>query len=186
MVGTMNLFKENDNADNNTFCSTHGSLFCSCGGKEIESKAGVNRIILMDLNVALSSNFKEMRNHNFETFIKEVETFRDWMVDLLRPEYVILITARNVKWGVPTLNRIHELTDWVPNEAIFNDTGISGSEAPLVKKKQVLEKIIPRHGDYLQKYYAIESNPRTREMYSSIGIAAYDCEREGAWDRLPF
>lgn len=161
-------------------------LLVAGGNQEIESKSGVRRIILMDLNVALSSNFKEMRNHNFETFIKEVETFRDWMVDLLRPEYVILITARNIKWGVPTLNRINELTNWIPNEAIFNDTGISGSEAPLVKKKQVLEKIIPRHGDDLQKYYAIESNPRTREMYSSIGINAYDCERDGAWDRLPF
>lgn len=182
----MNLFKENENANLFTVHSDSDPLRITGSDQEIESKAGVSRIILMDLNVALSSNFKEMRNHNFETFIKEVETFRDWMVDLLRPEYVILITARNVKWGVPTLNRIHELTNWVPNEAIFNDTGISGSEAPLVKKKQVLEKIIPRHGDYLQKYYAIESNPRTREMYSSIGITAYDCEREGSWDRLPF
>lgn len=145
-----------------------------------------DRIILMDLNVALSSNFKEMRNHAFETFVKEVEEYRQWMVDLIKSEYVILITARNIKWGVHTLERIQQLTDWVPNEALFNDTGIPGSDAPLIKKKQFLDKIVPKHGDNLEKYYAIESNPRTREMYSSIGVKAFDCEREGSWDRLPF
>jgi hypothetical protein len=153
---------------------------------EQKKHRGPDRIILMDLNVALSSNFKDMRKYSFETFVKEVEEYRDWMVDLLRPEYVILITARNIKWGVHTLDRINSLTGWTPNEALFNDTGISGSDAPLVKRKQFLEKVLPRHGDNLGKYYAIESNPRTREMYAAIGVQAFDCEREGSWDRLPF
>lgn len=180
-----NLSKEETGADSNSdFCSC-GHLFCSCA-PGVKAQRGHNRIILMDLNVALSSNFKDMRKYSFETFVKEVEEYRDWMVDLLRSEYVILITARNIKWGVHTLDRIHKLTNWVPNEALFNDTGISGSEAPLIKKTQFIEKVVPRHGDYLGKYYAIESNPRTREMYASIGVQAFDCEREGKWDRLPF
>ncbi len=145
-----------------------------------------SRIVLMDLNVALSSNFKDMRNHGFETFVKEVEEYRQWMVDLLRPEYVILITARDKTWAQPTLKRIWDTTKWSPNHAMFNDTGISGSEAPLVKKKQVLEKVFPQYGDNPAQYFAIESNMRTREMYTGLGVNVFDCEREGSWENLPF
>jgi hypothetical protein len=66
---------------------------------EQKRRKHIDRIILMDLNVALSSNFKEMRHHNFETFVKEVEEYRDWMVDLLRPEFVILITDPEANLG---------------------------------------------------------------------------------------
>jgi hypothetical protein len=153
---------------------------------EQKRRKHIDRIILMDLNVALSSNFKEMRHHNFETFVKEVEEYRDWMVDLLRPEFVVLITARDQKWARPTLKRIWDTNQWCPNHAMFNDTGISGSEAPLVKKKQVLEKVFPMYGDNPKQYFAIESNIRTREMYTSLGVNVFDCEREGKWDNLPF
>lgn len=145
-----------------------------------------DRIILMDLNVALSANFGDMKRHSMENFVKDVEEYRPWMIDLLRNEYVILITARNIKWGVPTLTRIWKTQKWLPNEAVFNDTEIDGSNAPLIKKTQFLGKIAPRHGENKAIYYAIESNPRTREMYSALGIQAFDCEREGAWEKLPF
>lgn len=108
------------------------------------------------------------------------------MVDLLRPEYVVLVTARNIKWGVPTLSRLWTTQKWLPNEAIFNDTDISGDNAPKIKKTQFLNKIAPRHGTDTKKYFAIESNPRTREMYSSLGIQSFDCERMGSWENLPF
>lgn len=150
------------------------------------AKKKLDRIILMDLNVALSANFGDMKRHSMENFVKEVEEYRPWMVDLLRDEYVILITARNIKWGVPTLTRIWNTQKWLPNEAIFNDTDIDGSNAPLIKKTQFLEKIAKRHGESPEKYFAIESNVRTREMYSSLGIKAFDCEREGVWEKLPF
>lgn len=185
----MNPFSGREDSDGTSFTGSGGNLFgpdndpVATGSK---ARTKLNRIILMDLNVALSANFKEMRKHNFETFVKEVETYREWMVDLLRPEYVVLITARNIKWGVPTLNRIHQLTNWTPNEALFNDTDIPGSKAPLIKKKQFLDRVVPRHGENLGQYYAIESNPRTREMYSSIGVKVFDCEREGSWEKLPF
>lgn len=153
---------------------------------EQKGRRKLNRIVLMDLNVALSSNFGDMKRHSMENFVKEVEEYRPWMVDLLRNEYVVLITARNIKWGVPTLTRLWKTQRWLPNEALFNDTGIDGSKAPLIKKTQVLEKVFPRHGDDITKYFAIESNPRTREMYSSLGIQAFDCERDGSWEKLPF
>jgi hypothetical protein len=153
---------------------------------EQKKRKSIDRIVLMDLNVALSSNFKEMRYHNFETFVKEVEEYRDWMVELLRNEYVVLITARDTKWGKTTLNRIWDTQKWSPNHAMFNDTGISGADAHLVKKHQVLNKVFPIYGDNPKQYFAIESNSRTREMYSSLGITAFDCEREGMWENLPF
>jgi hypothetical protein len=55
-----------------------------------------------------------------------------------------------------------------------------------VKKKQVLEKVFPMYGDNPKQYFAIESNNRTREMYTSLGVNVFDCEREGKWDNLPF
>lgn len=140
----------------------------------------------MDLNVALSANFKEMRKHSMENFVKDVEEYRDWMVDLLRDEHVVLITARNIKWAIPTLKRIWDTQRWTPNEALFNDTDISGSDAPLIKKHQVINRVFPKYGEDINKYFAIESNPRTREMYTSLGITVFDCEREGKWEKLPF
>lgn len=145
-----------------------------------------HRIVLMDLNVALSANFKEMRNHAFEEFVKHHETYRGWMVDLLRNEYTVLITARNIKWAFPTLRRIHDTTGWIPNDALFNDTGIDGSDAPAIKQMQLERRVFPRYGDNLKQYYAIDSNANTRDMYTRMGIQAFDCEREGSWLTLPF
>ena len=144
------------------------------------------RIVLMDLNVALSSNFYDMKNYGFEDFVKNHETYRSKTIDLLRPEFVVLITARDVKWGVHTLSRIWKTTQWTPNDALFNDTGISGQNAPLIKKTQMLKKVYSRYGDNPKQYYAIESNKNTRDMYASLGIQAYDCDREDCWTTLPF
>lgn len=144
------------------------------------------RIILMDLNVALSSNFHDMKNYGFEDFVKNHETYRSKTIDLLRPEFVVLITARDVKWGVHTLSRIWKTTQWTPNDALFNDTGLSGQNAPLIKKTQMLKKVYSRYGDNPKQYYAIESNKNTRDMYASLGIQAYDCDREDCWTTLPF
>lgn len=143
------------------------------------------RKILMDLNVALSSNFHEMRSYPMSQFVKSVETYRDWMVDLLRDEYVILITAREQRWANDTLKRIHQQTGWTPNEAWFNDTGISGQYAPQVKKSLLTAYVFPQHGMQMSQYLAIESNAETRKMYASIGIRAIDCERQGKWHAIP-
>jgi len=144
------------------------------------------RIVLMDLNVALSSNFHDMKNYGFEDFVKNHEAYRSKTIDLLRPEFVVLITARDVKWGVHTLSRIWKTSQWTPNDALFNDTGLSGQDAPLIKKTQMLNKVYSRYGDNPKQYYAIESNKNTRDMYASLGIQAYDCDREDCWTTLPF
>jgi len=147
-----------------------------------------DRIVLMDLNVALSSNFNEMRNYGFQEFITQREQFRKWMTELLRPEFVILITARNIKHAIPTLARIEETTGWQPDVALFNDTGIDGSDAPAIKQWQMVNRVFKKYGDDTSIYHAIESNSNTRAMYQSLGLSSvHDCARgKSRWFRLPF
>lgn len=146
------------------------------------------RIVLMDLNVALSSNFSEMRNHGFADFVDNHERYHKWMVELLRPEFVVLITARNIKWAIPTLKRIADETDWQPDVALFNDTGIDGQDAPAIKEHQMLNRVFKKYGDDTSIYHAIDSNANTRAMYSRLGIeSVHDCARgKNRWFRLPF
>jgi hypothetical protein len=118
-------------------------------------------------------------------FVTNVETYRDWMVDLLKDEYVILITARDQRWANATLKRIAQQTGWTPQEAWFNDTGISGQYAPQVKKTLLHSYVLPNHGTQMSQYLAIESNVETRRMYQSLGIRAIDCERQGQWHAIP-
>lgn len=151
-------------------------------------RAKRDRIVLMDLNVALSSNFGEMRNYGFHDFVDNHEKYHKWMVELLRPEFVILITARNIKWAIPTLKRIYDETDWQPDKALFNDTGIEGQDAPAIKEHQMLNRVFKKYGTDTSIYHAIESNANTRAMYSRLGIeSVHDCARgKNRWFRLPF
>jgi hypothetical protein len=143
-----------------------------------------NRIILMDLNVALSENFREMRKFGFAKFITQEENFRLWLIELLRVEYVIVITARETKWKDATLKRIFEQSGWSPQEAHFNDTGISGKYPPQIKKELMEKYVFPKHGKTAD-YLAIESNEATRRMYGKLDVRAIDCKREGTWTEIP-
>lgn len=150
-----------------------------------EAGDGPHRIILMDLNVALSENFGEMQKHVMWDFVRNHERYRQWMVDLLRDEYVILMTARSERWAKPTLRRIQQTTDWRPDEAWFNDTDISGGDAHKIKRHLLRAYVYPIHGTDKSRYLAIESNSRTRGMYAIEGIRAIDCERHGRWEAIP-
>ena len=80
------------------------------------------RIILQDLNVALSSNFREMKSFStLEEFISQHEKYRQWLIELLREEFVILCTARSKDFQQITLSRIYSETGWKPNACFFND-----------------------------------------------------------------
>lgn len=153
----------------------------------MDDKEVHSRIVLMDLNVALSSNFNSMYKYGFEDFVKNRENYRQWMVDLLRKEYVILITARNIKWAIPTLQRIADTTDWQPNVALFNDTKYEGKDAPKIKEHQMINHVFETYGADPNIYHAIESNTSTRQMYKRLGIpSVHDCARFGRWKKLPF
>lgn len=153
----------------------------------IDDKKVHNRIVLMDLNVALSSNFGSMYQYGFEDFVKNHEKYRQWMVELLRPEFVILITARNIKWAIPTLKRIADETQWQPNVALFNDTGYDGQDAPKIKEHQMLNHVFESYGTDPSIYHAIDSNSGTRAMYRRLGLTSvHDAARRGRWTKLPF
>ena len=160
------------------------TLSSSGNDNQVDPLNSPKRIILMDLNVALSENFAEMKHHSFINFITSEEKYRLWLIDLLRKEYVIVITARDIKWKEQTLKRIFEESGWNPQEALFNDTGISGQKAPEIKKAAMEKYVLPTHGAGAN-YLAIESNAATRSMYKKLGVKAIDCMREGSWAEIP-
>jgi len=120
---------------------------------------------LLDLNQTLVDREKDApRIRPFELQI-ECETYRQWLVDILKNQYVILITARPYKYKQMTLNRIKELTGWSPHEAYFAEI----RSWPHFKKEHLLKKyILPRMGN--ETFFGIESNPKTRAVYERYGI----------------
>jgi len=131
-------------------------------------------IVLLDLNYTLVANSEEKRS----PFIRQIERekYREWLLHLIKDQYVILITARPAKYSEATLKRIERLLDWQPEEAYFNDTGWR----PQVFKSYVLrKKIFPRHGRIKDIHYlAIESNPKTRAMYAGYRIPCLMVENQ--------
>jgi len=124
-------------------------------------------IYLLDLNYTLVANSAPHGTSPAPMQKRmETETYRQWLVEMLRPHQVILITARPDRWKAPTLARIQELTGWQPMDAYFDDGSIR--TPPAIKRHILLDQIFPKHGR--GEYYAIESNPKTRAMYATLGI----------------
>ena len=149
------------------------------------------RIILQDLNVALSSNFKEMqKNRPMTNFVENVEEYRQWIVELLKHEHVILVTARSVGYEELTLNSINDQTGWQPNDWCFNPWGEPSGKGALrahrAKERYLTEYIFPKYGDDPNNYFAIESNKYSRSMYRSYGIECRDANRDDSqpWKSL--
>lgn len=149
------------------------------------------RVILQDLNVALSTNFDELKkSRSTRNFIQEKELYRGWLVDLLRHEYVILCTVRSEKYRAVTLTRMKLLTNWEPNEALFNTWVDPKTDQPLsahlAKRRFLTEFIMPKFGHDPSKYLAIESNHRSREMYRSLGVKCLKANTDDTspWKRI--
>lgn len=128
------------------------------------------RIILLDLNATLVENSSV---HSLPHYYNvSVETYRKWLVDMLREEYVILLTVRPIRYQEETLLRIMQLEKWQPNESYFSAGFL---KAPDAKEQMLKEKIFPRFGrnkELGHEYFAIESNASTRQMYRKHGIDA--------------
>jgi hypothetical protein len=133
-------------------------------------------IYLLDLNYTLIGNSAPHGTHP-EPMHKRIqtETYRQWLVDLLRPHRVILITARPDRWREATLARIQELTGWQPMDAYFDD-GVTRTP-PAIKRHILLDLIFPKYGR--GDYYGIESNPKTRDMYTTLGIPSVWVNKPG-------
>ncbi len=131
-------------------------------------------IILLDLNYTLVSNSAPRGTVPPAMAVRlKSERYRQWLLNLVKPHTVILITARPERWKELTLQRIKQETGWAPHDAYFDDGNIR--TPPAIKKKILLEKIFPKYGrgevfGEQPKYLAIESNPKTRAAYETLGI----------------
>ena len=90
------------------------------------------------------------------------------LVELIRDNYVILITARPYYTSFDSLKHIEENTTLKVDESYWN----FGKRPPELKRYWLEKAILPTHGNEAEKYLAIESNPKTREMYAEFGIEA--------------
>ncbi|MDP0498694.1 MAG: hypothetical protein Q7P63_01220 [Verrucomicrobiota bacterium JB022] len=126
-------------------------------------------IYLLDLNYTLVGNSPERGSAPIRPFIRQIEQeeYRQWLVELLRPHQVILITARPDSYREPTLTRIQEQTGWQPEAAFFAEIR---NRPPQIKQHLLETHIFPRYGR--TGFYGLESNPRTRSMYEKFGIAS--------------
>jgi len=125
-------------------------------------------IILLDLNYTLVAN-NPARGSTPERMEKRLanEQYRQWLVELVRPHTVILITAQPETWMIKTLERIEQETGWRPQDACFAPIG--WWSPPAIKEHLLHRDVFPRWGRY-SKYLAIESNPRSRGMYARFDI----------------
>lgn len=77
-------------------------------------------IYLLDLNYTLVDKGKDAPRIRPMELQIELETYRQWLIDMLKGKYVILTTARMQKYEIFTLNRIYTKTNWLPNESFFS------------------------------------------------------------------
>lgn len=124
-------------------------------------------IYLLDLNYTLVDKEKDAPRICPMELQIELETYRQWLIDMLKGKYVILTTARMQKYEIFTLNQIYTKTNWLPNESFFSIF----RHLPHIKKEWILKwRIFPKHGNNPEQFFAIESNPQTRAMYAKYGI----------------
>lgn len=138
---------------------------------EIKSE---NLIILLDLNYTLVGNSTEIK------FIRpyqkkiEVEKYRNWLVNLIKDYYIILITARPDYQKECTVKSMKKkLNGWMPDEMYFQEE----NDTPPIAKEKLLNKYIIHKHSLEKNYLAVESNPRTKQMYKKYqipSISVYD------------
>lgn len=122
--------------------------------------------ILLDHNYTLVANSQDRRRPFTEQI--EIERYRPWLLDLIRPHRVILVTARPKQHRAQTLASIQEKTGWQPDEAYFNGE-MGGPARPHLHKRAVLRHLLANGYD-VAGLIAIESNPATRKMYHEHGV----------------
>lgn len=134
-------------------------------------------IILLDLNYTLVANnpARGTTPPRMELRLRD-ERYRQWLVELVRPHTVVLITARPATWTLKTLDRIDEETGWRPDDACFAPKG--WWNPPAIKEHLLKKEVFPIHGKDA-RYIAIESNPRSREMYARFEIPCFWVTEEG-------
>ena len=152
-----------------------------CGQKLIEEKEDIkilenkleipkDKIILLDLNYTLISNSWKIRYDKLPQKIFHRQYEHD-LVNKIKDNYVILITASPYERSYKILRDIKEKTGFEPDESYWNFHRFN-RQAPKLKEYWMENEILPMHGDNPDQYLAIESNPKTRDMYDELGIEA--------------
>lgn len=117
------------------------------------------KIILLDLNYTLVENSQV---HDLPyTYHVHLERYRQWLVDMVKPYYVILYTVRPKHLEKETLHHLGILTGWQPQESIFND---KRANAETFKRHALENIILPKHGTDPSRYFAIESNEKVHRL----------------------
>lgn len=119
-------------------------------------------IYLLDLNYTLVANSEEKHS----PFAAQIcaEQYREELISALRGDTVYLLTARPARYEALTLASIREKTGWQPDRAYFNHYNLP----PPAAKQVMLRKILKEHAP--AELLAIESNPKTREMYARNAV----------------
>lgn len=156
-----------------------GEEYClKCGQRLIESDEPekvkenkltipTDKIILLDLNYTLISNSWAIRFEKLPGKINK-RKYEHELIDLIKNNYIILITASPYYTSYDSLRHIEENTDLKIDESYWN----FGKRPHELKEYWLKKAVLPTHGDDSERYLAIESNERTREMYSRFGIEA--------------
>jgi len=134
----------------------------------------MERICLLDLNYTLVSNQRTTRTIRPFSARMEAEEYRLDLIEAIRDDYVIIVTARPDYQQQQTMRNVLSKTGWRPNECYFNDINAA---PPTFKESALRRFIFPRHGRDGSIFYAVESNPKTREMYAKYGIEAAPYEQ---------
>ena len=126
-----------------------------------------DKIILLDLNYTLISNSWKIRYDKLPQKVYNRQ-YEQELVNKIKDNYVILITASPYSTSFDSLKHISENTDLKIAESYWN----FGKRPPELKEYWLKKAVLPTHGANPNKYLAIESNKDTRKMYAKYGIEA--------------
>lgn len=132
------------------------------------------KICLLDLNYTLVGNQPQTRSLRPFSKRMEQEEYRTDLIAAIKDDYVIIITARPDYQMAQTMENVFKKTGWKPDEVYFNDIN---AQPPEFKESALKRFVFPKHGTDTMRMYAVESNPRTREMYDLYSIEANPYER---------
>lgn len=132
------------------------------------------KIILLDLNYTLVANQRQTRMIRPFSARLKAEEYRKDLIEVIKDNRVVIITARPSYQGSQTMENILRKTDLRPEEAYFNDLNL---DPPSIKESILKRFVFSKYGNDGKQFFAVESNPRTRAMYARYGIPAEPYDR---------
>ena len=126
-------------------------------------------IILLDLNYTLIGDQQTSRYIRPIELRVEQEQYRMDLVEAVAGYRVFMLTARPERQKAATLGAIgRRIPQLILERAYFN----THNEQPPDAKRRMLKTYILPDGIDPAVCFAVESNPRTRQMYATNGIKA--------------